>query len=89
MTAGGGRVDRALHWFAIAWGALFLLVNAGYIATLFVGAPTIHEGWEAVWGVYSDGNNLWIELVFASPALMALCWLDDRRPRDDLHPEWD
>jgi hypothetical protein len=49
------------------------------MVALFVGAPTTPDGWAAVWGVYSDGNNLWIELVSVSPALVALCWLDERR----------
>lgn len=72
-------MDRALHWFAVAWGVLFLLVNTGVIVVLIAGAPTTPDGWAAVRGAYSDGNNLWIELVFVSPALVALCWLDRGR----------
>lgn len=72
-------MDRAVHWFAVAWGVLFLVVNAGRIVAVFFGAPTIPDGWTAVWDAYSDSGNLWIELVCVSPALVALCWLDKRR----------
>lgn len=76
-------LDRALTWFANAWIALDVALNAiNAVATVLL-APSVWAGAWKVAEIYSSLNlaGFIFQMIVAAPAIAALMWRDKRRRR--------
>lgn len=58
-------------WFAIVWGTLAALIVVISIIGIFIGSPSLWEGWKKLIEIYSPFNvwNIIILILLFSPAI--------------------
>jgi hypothetical protein len=75
--------DRLLAGFAAVWGLLILAICLLDIVYDFTHAPSLWQGWIAMgndWNPFNLRRTFTVVLA-ASPALLALWWLERRRQK--------